>query len=116
MRCGQLLAEDTPTALLTMYGETSLEGVALHLCRQHETRPSISANPDVLNAKPLSIDPDKIIEDEETGVVKAKLYRKLSITLHDNVVLSPVNVQTNHKSVVKALVLKAWRRRKRDWR
>ncbi|XP_021959620.2 ABC transporter G family member 23 [Folsomia candida] len=115
MRGGQLLAEDTPNALLTMYGEVSLEGVALRLCRLHESRPSTNA--DVRNdKKPLSTDPDKIFGDEKTGVVKAKFYRKLSFASHDDVVHSPVNVETNHLSILCALVLKAWRRRKRDWR
>ncbi|OXA47292.1 ABC transporter G family member 23 [Folsomia candida] len=114
MRGGQLLAEDTPNALLTMYGEVSLEGVALRLCRLHESRPSTNA--DVRNdKKPLSTDPDKIFGDEKTGVVKAKFYRKLSFASHDDVVHSPVNVETNHLSILCALVLKAWRRRKRDW-
>ncbi|XP_035712203.1 ABC transporter G family member 23-like [Folsomia candida] len=114
MRGGQLLAEDTPTALLAMHGETSLEAVALHLSRLHETR--TSTNADVCKAQPLSTDPDKIFGDEERWVVKANFYRKLSITSHDNVTHSPVNVETNHLSILHALVLKAWRSRKRDWR
>ena len=32
MRCGRLLAEDSPQALLNMYGSPTLEGVFLKLC------------------------------------------------------------------------------------
>lgn len=119
MRGGQLLAEDCPSALLKMFGATTLEEVALHLCRLHEARPSISeaTKEAFVRGKSFSTgDKKEVSEDEESGVVKAKTYRRLSITLQDNVVLSPVNVETDHTSVVYALVLKAWRRRKRDWR
>ncbi|XP_021953441.1 ABC transporter G family member 23 [Folsomia candida] len=113
MRGGQLLAEDAPSALLTLYNCPSLEQVALQLCRMDENHAPISTTPQP-DITRNSTTPDWIFQDE--GVVKAKSFRRLSITLQDNVVLSPMNVETNHASIIHALVVKAWRRRKRDWR
>ncbi|XP_035711579.1 ABC transporter G family member 20 isoform X2 [Folsomia candida] len=112
MRGGKLLAEDAPAALLSRYDAPTLEDVSLHLARLDDENPQTYAPPDIVNTKWL----DFTLGDEESGVVRAKVYRKLSISLHDNVVHSPVNVETDHASIIYALALKAWRRRKRDWR
>ncbi|XP_035711665.1 ABC transporter G family member 23 isoform X2 [Folsomia candida] len=113
MRGGKLLAEDAPASLLSRYDAPSLEDVSLHLARLDDENPQNYALPDIGNRKwPHSRRDD----DQECGVVKAKTYRKLSISLHDHVAHSPVNVETNHASIIYALVLKAWQRRRRNWR
>ncbi|XP_035711650.1 uncharacterized protein LOC110854837 isoform X1 [Folsomia candida] len=113
MRGGKLLAEDAPASLLSRYNSPTLEDVSLHLARLDDENPQNYAPPDIVSTKWLHF----TLGDEESGVVKAKLYRKLSISLHDNVMVnSPVNVEPNHASIIYALALKAWRRRKRDWR
>ncbi|OXA40208.1 ABC transporter G family member 23 [Folsomia candida] len=114
MRGGQLLAEDAPSTLLTLYNCPSLEEVALQLCRLDEKDVPFLSTPQPDITRNSSKLPEWIFPDE--GVVKAKSFRRLSITLQDNVVLSPMNVETNHGSIIHALVMKAWRRRKRDWR
>ncbi|OXA55359.1 ABC transporter G family member 23 [Folsomia candida] len=114
MRSGQLLAEDAPSTLLTVYNCPSLEEVALQLCRLDEKDvPFLNTPQPDITRNSIKL-PEWILPDE--GVVKAKSFRRLSITLQDNVVLSPMNVETNHSSIIQALVVKAWRRRKPDWK
>ncbi|XP_035707800.1 uncharacterized protein LOC110850306 [Folsomia candida] len=107
---GRFLGEDAPSAFLTLYNCPSLEEVALQLCRLDENHAPISTTlqPDITGSSSSPIFQDGC-------VVKAKFFSRLSTTLQDNVALSPMNVDTNHISIIHTLVVKAWRRRKRDW-
>lgn len=97
MRGGKLLVEDSPQSLLNKFGFETLEEVALELCRNDESSERMKNYSDF-----------KSCEDK-------KAYNLVTTGIQSNQGIVST-AERNHASILGALGMKWWLRRKRDWR